>query len=121
VAAAMANVKAGKLKVLAVSGQTRHPGLPDLPTFDELGIAGYDTSTWFGLLAPAGTPQPIIAKLSAACATVARKPEVIQRYREYGGEPVGSTPSEFSAHIRADRSKWISAVKLSGLKLELPT
>jgi len=120
-AAAMANVKAGKLKALAISGQTRHPNLPDLPTFDELGIPGYETSTWFGLLAPAGTPQPIIAKLAAACATVARRPEVAQRYREYGGEPVGSTPSEFSAYIRAERSKWVTAVKRSGLKLELPT
>ena len=120
-AAAMSNVKAGKLKALAISGQVRHPNVPELPTFDELGIPGYETSTWFGLLAPSGTPQPIIAKLAAACATVARKPEVVQRYREYGGEAVGSTASEFSAHIRAERTKWISAVKQSGLKLELPT
>lgn len=118
---AMANVKAGKLKALTITGRTRHPYVPDLPTFEELGIPGYEASTWLGLMAPAGTPQPIVAKLAAACATVARKPEVVQRYREYGSEPVGSTPSEFSAYIRAERPKWIAAVKRSGLKLGLPT
>ena len=121
VAAAVTNMKAGKLKVLGISGQTRHAGLPEIPTFEEVGIAGYEPSAWFGLLAPAGTPQPIIAKLASACATVSRKPEVIQRYRDYGGEPVGSAPSDFSAFIRAERSKWASAVKRSGLKLELPS
>jgi tripartite-type tricarboxylate transporter receptor subunit TctC len=120
VAAAVANVKAGKLKVLGISGQTRHTGFPDVPTFEEMGIGGYDVSTWFGLLAPAGTPPSIVAKLASACATVARKPEVVQRYRDYGGEPVGNTPSDFSAFIRAERTKWVSAVKRSGLKLELP-
>lgn len=117
---AVANVKAGKLKALAISGRTRHPDFPQTPTFDELGIRNYEPSTWFGLLAPAGTPQPIIAKLAAACATVARKPEVVQRYRDYGGEPVGSTPSEFSAYIQSERAKWVPVVKQSGLKLDLP-
>jgi len=119
--AAMSSVKAGKLKALALSGAARHPNVPDLPTFDELGIPGYDASTWFGLLAPPGTPQPIIAKLASACGAVARKPEVVQRYRDYGGEPVGSTATEFNRYIRSERSKWVAAVKRSGLKLELPT
>jgi tripartite-type tricarboxylate transporter receptor subunit TctC len=118
-AASMANVRAGKLKVLAVTGKTRHPLLPNVPTFEELGIANYEASTWFGLLAPAGTPQPIIDKLAMACATAARKPEVAQRYYDYGGDPVGSTPGEFGAYIRSERSKWIPVVKRSGLKLEL--
>jgi tripartite-type tricarboxylate transporter receptor subunit TctC len=120
VAAAVTHMKAGKLKVLGISGQARHAGLPDIPTFEELGIQGYDPSTWFGLLAPAGTPQPVIAKLAAACASVARKSDIVQRYRDYGGESLGSSPSEFSAFIRAERSKWVAAVKRSGLKLELP-
>lgn len=118
-AASMSNIRAGRLKALAVTGKTRLPQLPNVPTFDELGIANYDASTWFGLLAPAGTPQAILEKLAAACATVARKPEVAQRYRDYGGEPVGSTPAEFTAYIRNERSKWIPVVKRSGLKLEL--
>jgi len=117
--ASMNNVRAGKLKALAVTGRTRHPLLPSVPTFQELGIAGYDASTWFGLLAPAGTPKPVLDKLAAACAAVARKPEVIQRYHDLGGEPVGSTPAEFSAYIRAERAKWIPVVKRSGIKLEL--
>jgi tripartite-type tricarboxylate transporter receptor subunit TctC len=117
--ASMSNLRAGKLKALAVTGKSRHPLLPNVPTFLELGIKDYDASTWFGLLAPAGTPRPVLDKLAAACAKVARKPEVVQRYYEYGGEPVGSTPAEFAAYIRAERDKWIPVVKRSGIKLEL--
>jgi tripartite-type tricarboxylate transporter receptor subunit TctC len=117
--ASMSNVRAGKLKALAVTGKSRHPLLPNVPTFLELGIKDYDASTWFGLLAPAGTPKPVLEKLAAACTMVARKPEVVQRYYEYGGEPVGSTPAEFAAYIRAERDKWIPVVKRSGIKLEL--
>jgi tripartite-type tricarboxylate transporter receptor subunit TctC len=118
-AASMANIRAGKLKALAVTGKTRHPQLPNVPTFEELGIKDYDASTWFGLMAPPGTPKPILEKLAAACATVAHKPEVAARYADFGGEPVGSTPAEFSAFIHAERSKWIPVVKRSGIKLEL--
>lgn len=118
-AASMGNIRAGRLKALAVTGKGRHPLLPNVPTFEELGIKDFDASTWFGLLAPAGTPQPILDKLAAACATLARKPEVVQRYHDFGGEPVGSTPAEFSAYIRAERAKWIPVVKRSGIKLEL--
>jgi len=118
-AASMSNIRAGKLKALAVTGKGRHPLLPNVPTFEELDIKDYDASTWFGLLAPAGTPKAVLDKLAAACATLARKPEVIQRYHEYGGEPVGSTPLEFAAYIRAERAKWIPVVKRSGIKLEL--
>ncbi|MDN8618832.1 Bug family tripartite tricarboxylate transporter substrate binding protein [Variovorax ginsengisoli] len=117
--ASMSNIRAGKLKALAVTGKSRHPLLPTVPTFQELGFTDYDASTWFGLLAPAGTPKPILEKLASACATVARRPEVIQRYQEYGGEPVGSTPAEFSAYIQAERAKWVPVVRRSGIKLEL--
>jgi len=118
-AASMSNIQAGRLKALAVTGKGRHPLLPNVPTFEELGIREFDASTWFGLLAPAGTPKPILEKLGAACATLAHKPEVIQRYHDYGGEPVGSTPAEFSAYIRSERAKWAPVVKRSGIKLEL--
>ncbi|MEJ8814675.1 tripartite tricarboxylate transporter substrate binding protein [Variovorax ureilyticus] len=118
-AASMSNIRAGKLKALAVTGTSRHPLLPNVPTFQELGIADYDASTWFGLLAPVGTPKPVLEKLASACATMARKPEVAERYRDYGGEPVGSTPAEFTAYIQSERSKWIPVVKRSGIKLEL--
>ncbi|MEJ8814699.1 tripartite tricarboxylate transporter substrate binding protein [Variovorax ureilyticus] len=117
--ASMSNIRAGKLKALAVTGKSRHPLLPNVPTFQELGFTDYDASTWFGLLAPAGTPKPILEKLASACATVARRPEVIQRYQEYGGEPLGTTPAEFSAYIQAERAKWVPVVKRSGIKLEL--
>jgi tripartite-type tricarboxylate transporter receptor subunit TctC len=118
-AASMPNVRAGKLKSLAVTGKGRHPMLPNVPTFDELGFSEYQASTWFGLVAPAGTPRPIIEKLAAACAVVAKKPEVAQRYADYGGEPVGSSPAEFTAYMQAERAKWGAVVKRSGIKLEL--
>jgi tripartite-type tricarboxylate transporter receptor subunit TctC len=118
-AASIANVRGGRLKALALTGKSRLPYLPNVPTFEELRIADYEASTWFGLLAPAGTPRPILEKLAAACASVARKPEVAERYRDYGGEPVGSTPADFTAYIQSERSKWIPVVKRSGLKLEL--
>ena len=117
--ASMSNIRAGKLKALAVTGKSRHPLLPNVPTFQELGFTDFDASTWFGLLAPAGTPKVILEKLGSACAAVARRPEVVQRYHEYGGEPVGSTPAEFSAYIQAERAKWIPVVRRSGIKLEL--
>lgn len=118
-AASMSNIRGGKLKALAVSGATRHPLLPTVPTFQELGIKDYDATTWFGLLAPAGTPKPILDTLANACAAVARKPEVVQRYHEYGGEPVGSSPAQFATFINAQREKWVPVVKRSGLKLDL--
>jgi tripartite-type tricarboxylate transporter receptor subunit TctC len=118
-AASMSNVRAGKLKALAVTGTSRHPLLPNVPTFQELGIVDYDASTWFGLVAPSGTPRAVLEKLAAACAGVAHKPDVVQRYHEYGGEPVGSTPTEFSAYIRTERAKWTPVVKRSGIKLEV--
>lgn len=117
--ASMSNIRAGKLKALAVTGKSRHPLLPNVPTFLELGFSDYEASTWFGLLAPAGTPKPVLEKLAAACYTVARRTDAIQRYHEYGGEPVGSTPADFSAYIQSERAKWVPVVRRSGIKLEL--
>lgn len=112
------NVKAGKLRVLAVSGKVRNPLMPDVPTFAEAGLAGYDPMVWIGILAPAGTPKPIIQRMSAAIAQVARMPEIVAQRREGGSESVGSTPEEFGAFLDAERDKWGGVIRQIALKLE---
>ena len=114
----MGHVKAGKLKVLAISGKNRHPLLPDTPTFAEAGIAGYDPLVWVGVLAPAGTPRAIIERMSAALAKVARAPDVVAYRRDVGSESIGSTPEEYGAFLDAEQEKWGSVIRRLALKLE---
>lgn len=114
----MGNLKAGKLRALAISGKTRHPLLPDVPTFAEAGIKGFDPMVWIGVLAPAGTPRPIIDRMSAALSKVAKMPEIVKYRRDVGSESVGSTPEEFAAFLDAERSKWGAVIEKIGLKLE---
>jgi tripartite-type tricarboxylate transporter receptor subunit TctC len=111
-------VKSGKLRMLAISGRQRSPMFPDVPTFAEAGIANFDPMVWIGVLAPAGTPQPIVQKLSAAIAQVAKLPEIVQQRREGGSESVGSTPEEFAAFLEAERAKWGAVIRSLALKLE---
>lgn len=115
--ASMSNIAAGRLKVLALTGNARQPLLPEVPTYRELGIAEFEPFTSFGLMAPATTPTACIDKVADACAQVARMPDAIERYRGYGGEPVGNTPSEFNAFIKAEQAKWQPVVKRSGVVL----
>ncbi len=114
----MGNLKAGKLRALAISGKSRHPLLPDVPTFEEAGIKGFDPMVWIGVLAPAGTPRPIIERMSAALARVAKLPEIVGYRRDVGSESVGSTPEEFAAFLDAERAKWGAVIEKIGLKLE---
>ena len=112
------NVKAGKLRTLAISGKSRHALLPEVPTFAEAGIAGFDPLVWIGVLAPAGTPQAIVHRISAALAQVARMPDVIAYRREVGSDSVGGTPEEFARFLDAERDKWAAVIRKIGLKLE---
>lgn len=114
----MGNVKAGKLRMLAISGTKRQPVAPDVPTFAEAGLAGFDPMVWVGVLAPAGTPQPIVQRMSAALAQVARSAEIVGYRREVGSDSVGSTPEEFGAFLDAERAKWGKVIQGLGLKLE---
>ena len=116
--AAAGNIRAGKLKLLAITGKARHPAFPDVPTFAEAGLADYAPIAWQGLLAPAGTPQPIVDKLSAAMQKAAQNPELAEKWRQYGGELRGNTPAEFTAFISADRAMWGKVVKQANVKLD---
>jgi len=114
----MGNVKAGRLRMLAISGSKRHPLLPDVLTFAEAGMPGFDPTVWVGVLAPAGTPRPIIERVSAALAQVAKMPEIVALRRDAGSESVGGTPEEFGAFLDAERAKWGKVIQGIGLKLE---
>ena len=116
--ASMTNIQAGKLKALAVTGAARQPLLPDVPTYREQGIANFEPFTWFGLMAPTGTPTALVQRVSAACAQVAKLPESIDRYKALGGAPVGNTPEEYTAFIKGEQAKWIPVVQRTGLKLD---
>jgi tripartite-type tricarboxylate transporter receptor subunit TctC len=117
--AAIGNVRAGKLKILALTGKTRHPNFPDVPTFEEAGLKDYTPTAWIGLLAPAGTPQPILDKLGAAMQkATTQNPTLIEKWRSYGGELKAMTPAEFSAFLKSDNAKWGAAIRQAGIKLD---
>jgi len=117
--AAIGNVKAGKLKILALTGKSRHPNFPDVPTFAEAGLPDYSPTAWIGLFAPAGTPAPIVAKLSDAMQKAAvQNPELMAKWRSYGGELKAQTPAEFSAFLKTDNQLWGQAIRGAGIKLD---
>ena len=111
-------VKAGKLRVLGVSTVTRARALPDVPTIAESGLPTYEDSTWFGVLAPAGTPSAIVGRLNAELVKISRSSEVVERIAPDGGEPVGNTPEQFARRIAADITRWRKLVTEAGIRLE---
>ena len=117
-AASIGYVRDGRLKVLAVTTQQRAAALPNVPTLEELGYKGYQASTLLGLLAPAGTPKPVIAKLNAGVRKIMDSPVVAERFRGLGANPGASSPEEFTARIRDELEQWRSLVKQLNLKFE---
>jgi len=115
---AIPHVKGGKLRALAVTTAKRSPALPDVPTIAEAGVPGYEATSWFGLLAPAGTPAPIVAKLNASILKALADPEVKKKLAEQGAEPFGEKPEQFAAFIQAETAKWGKVVKESGASLD---
>jgi tripartite-type tricarboxylate transporter receptor subunit TctC len=111
-------VKAGKIRALAVSPAKRSSAVPELPTVAEAGVAGYDSGAWFGLVAPANTPKDIVNKLSRETARILKLPDVSARLLELGAEPVGGTPEQFSAHIKAEIAKWAKVIKDANVELQ---
>jgi tripartite-type tricarboxylate transporter receptor subunit TctC len=119
VSATSPHIKAGKLKALAVTSAQRTPVMPDLPTIAEAGgLKEFDISTWWGLLAPAGTPPDAVNKLSAAMAKIAALPDIKTRFGELGVEAAASTPAEFGAYIKSEIQKFARLAKLAGVKPE---
>ena len=114
--AALPLIKAGKLRGLGVTAATRSNVAPDIPTISEAGVPGYNADAWYGMFAPRGTPRPIVAKLFAVLNQSLRAPERQEKLNAQGVEPVGSTPAEFSAFVKAETVKWTKVVKESGVK-----
>ncbi len=111
-------VKAGRLRALAVTGAQRSPFVPELPTIAESGVPGYAASGWFGVLAPAATPRGIITRLNAVIVKGIKGAEARERLAALGGDVVANTPAEFAAYLRADLAKWSKLIKVIGLKQE---
>ena len=118
VAGAQQFLKAGKLKALGVTSRQRVAALPDTPTFIESGLPNFVVNTWFGILAPANTPRPIVDRLQRELAAVLKEPDVRERFAVLGNEPVGNTPDEFAAQIKADLAQWGAIVKRAGIRIE---
>ncbi len=114
----LAYVKAGRLRALAVSTAKRFSQLPQVPTVSESGLPGFDVGFWLGVLAPTGTPRPIIDKLNAAMVKALRDPEVVERMAGLGVEIIGNSPDEYRSVIRSDIVKWARVVKESGAKAD---
>ncbi|MCD0502509.1 Bug family tripartite tricarboxylate transporter substrate binding protein [Bordetella petrii] len=113
-----ANLTSDRIKILAITGTQRHPQLPDVPTFQEAGMKGFEPNGWFGVFAPAGTPASIVDKLSDQVQEIVRTDEVNGRLRSMGLTPVGNTPEAFAAVIEADMPYWAGIVKDANIVLE---
>src|SRR6266852_4796439 len=113
-----ANARAGRVKALASSGQTRSPVTPDVPTVSEAGVPGYEATIWLGLMAPAGTPRPILEKLSAEVNKVLNATDVKENWGKQGAVPMAMTLEQFDKCLREDIVKWAKVVKLSGAKVD---
>ena len=115
---ALPQVRAGKLRALAVTGRARSEALPEIPTMIEAGITDYSAVTWNGILAPAGTPRPVIAKLNESLVGALRTAEMKEAFSKIGQEPAWSTPEEFAALIRDESVKWRRVIQAAGIKAQ---
>jgi len=117
-AAVMPHIKGGKLRAVAVTSATRASSMPDVPTVAESGVPGYEVSTWFGLLVPAGTPPEIVRKLDDATRNVLASPQARERFKSMGAEPADEGPVAFAASLRSDWEKWGGVVRKADIRAE---
>lgn len=113
--AMLPQVKAGKLRAIAMTGAKRASAIPDIPTVAEAGVPGYETGSWYGIVAPARTPRPIIERLGREIAAITKAPEISDRLTNEAVIPVGSTPDEFDAHIRRELARWEKVIRAAKL------
>jgi tripartite-type tricarboxylate transporter receptor subunit TctC len=111
-------VESGQLRALAVTGKERSRLLPNVPTIAESGLPGYEATGWTGMVAPANTPKPVIAKLNAAMVQALKSPELQEAFAKLAAEPVGSSPEEFAAFIRRETDKWAEIIRNASIKME---
>jgi len=114
----MAQAKAGKVKAIATTGRTRSSVTPEVPTVAESGVPGYEATIWLGLMAPAGTPRPILDKLNAEVVKILNAPDVKENWSKQGAVPMGMGVDQFDKFLRDDIAKWAGVVKATGMKVE---
>src|SRR5450759_276925 len=112
------NVRAGKLRALGTTGKTRSSVLPDVPTVAEAGVPGYEAVIWLGIMAPAGTPKPIVERLNAEIRKIVHSPEIKEAWAKQGAAPMSMSTEEFGQYLREDIAKWANIVKISGAKVD---
>jgi tripartite-type tricarboxylate transporter receptor subunit TctC len=115
---AVPHVKSGKLRALAVTGAKRTPLLPELPTVAESGVAGFALDNWWGILVPAGTPQPVIGRINAEIVKAMQTADVRERFANLGVEAIHSTPAVFDAYIKSEHAKLAKIIKASGARAD---
>ena len=115
---ALSQAKTGAIRLLGVSSEQRSAQAPDVPTIAESGLPGFTAMSWWGLMAPAGTPKSIVDRIAAEVSNATRDPEIVERLTPFGVDPVGNSPAEFAAMVRADIELWSRVVKLAGLQGE---
>lgn len=114
----ISHIRSGKIRALAVTTAKRWPGAPEIPTMAEAGVPGYESGAWFGILAPANTPKPIVDMLQEHVAAILKLPEVGKMFLEQGAEPVGNTPEQFAKVIASEMHKWAKVAAATGVKLD---
>jgi tripartite-type tricarboxylate transporter receptor subunit TctC len=112
------HVSAGRLRALAVTSRDRLAAMPELPTVSEAGLPGYESSQWYGLLAPAGTPAEVLDLLNARVANIMRSPEMKARMKSDGLVPIGGSREQFAAHIKSEIAKWAKVINASGARVD---
>lgn len=112
------HIKSGRLRALATTGGRRSAVAPDLPTVTESGVSGYEATSWYGIIAPAGTPKSVVTRLHGAIVQAIAEPDIRQRLLAQGIDPVGSTPEEFAAYVKAEIGKWAKVLQTAGVKPE---
>jgi tripartite-type tricarboxylate transporter receptor subunit TctC len=116
--AMLPQVKAGRLRAIAMTGSKRSPAIPNIPTVAEAGLPGYETGSWYGVVVPAGTPRTAIERLSKEIQAIARSPELTAKLNEEAVLAVGSTPEAFDRHIRGELARWAKVIKAGKVELE---
>jgi len=118
IAPIVGHIRAGRVRVLGIASAKRSPQLPEVPTISEAGVPGFEAENWFGMFAPAKTPQRIIARLNEAVVKVVRSPDIQSQFAALGADAVGNSPEEFAAFVRRDMERYARVVRISGAKVD---
>ncbi|MEK7835418.1 MAG: tripartite tricarboxylate transporter substrate-binding protein, partial [Pseudomonadota bacterium] len=111
-------IRAGRVRALAVTTAKRNPQLPDVPTVNEAGVAGYEVTIWYAVFVPAGVPKPIVARLNSELVTLLNSPDMKERMAQFGVDAAPSTPEELAAFVKSETIKWTKTAQDAGVKLE---